>query len=369
MLPERESHAHHLGPSAGVGGVGQVTGPNGYDPPVTATTTLSGLEAGVYTVAAQSVSSPGTEYDPSPGTQSVNITDGGGASANVELYPGGVRRVQPSYRRAVPDAKHPDLHRRRAAGEGPGRVPARVRDRHPVEHRGAPGAGAVLPSPALVSTLTSSRPACPCRSSPNEGSLGASWNMPVPGALIQPGLSILAEVDPANSVAETDETDNLFPSAGTPLALDVRTTSTFACVRAGRCRASMVSRATSTTPTRTSYLAATMRMHPLAAYDADLRAPLSTDRARAWTRNSSNAWTHDPERAQSAARRRRQLPILLRRRQARPTRAASPASATSAGSPWPSAGTSPARTRSRRTSGDTTGAGSTRPAAMPPTRI
>ena len=61
----------------------RVTGPNGYDSPVTATTTLSGLEAGVYTVAAQSVSSSGTEYDPSPGTQSVNITNGGGASASV----------------------------------------------------------------------------------------------------------------------------------------------------------------------------------------------------------------------------------------------------------------------------------------------
>ncbi len=68
----------------GVAASVRVTGPNGYDSPVTATTTLSGLEAGVYTVAAQSVSSPGTEYDPSPGTQSVNITDGGGASASVD---------------------------------------------------------------------------------------------------------------------------------------------------------------------------------------------------------------------------------------------------------------------------------------------
>ena len=46
-------------------------------------------------------------------------------------------------------------------------------------------------------------------------------------ALIQPNLSILAEVDPDNTVVESNEGDNKFPASGTPLALDVRTSPTF----------------------------------------------------------------------------------------------------------------------------------------------
>jgi hypothetical protein len=55
-----------------------------------------------------------------------------------------------------------------------------------------------------------------------EGTLGSSWNIRVPAALIQPNTAVLAEVDPENAVAEPNEGDNSFPASGTPRPLSVR---------------------------------------------------------------------------------------------------------------------------------------------------
>lgn len=53
-----------------------VTGPGGYSQPVTATTTLTGLADGTYTIDAASVTSGGSTYQPDKTTQSVSLTGG-----------------------------------------------------------------------------------------------------------------------------------------------------------------------------------------------------------------------------------------------------------------------------------------------------
>jgi hypothetical protein len=55
-----------------------------------------------------------------------------------------------------------------------------------------------------------------------EATLGSSWNIRVPAALIQPNTTVLADVDPENAVAEPNEGDNSFPATGTPRPLSVR---------------------------------------------------------------------------------------------------------------------------------------------------
>jgi hypothetical protein len=75
----------------------------------------------------------------------------------------------------------------------------------------------------LVDTRTISASAAQVNTTINEGDLTSSWNVAVAGAMIQPGLAILADVDPANTIVETDEEDNAFPSSGTPAPSDVRT--------------------------------------------------------------------------------------------------------------------------------------------------
>lgn len=61
----------------------------------------------------------------------------------------------------------------------------------------------------------------------SEGSLNQSWNFPLSGAATQPGLGLLIDVDPADAIAEADETNNTWPTTGTPLALDVRSLEAF----------------------------------------------------------------------------------------------------------------------------------------------
>ena len=57
----------------------------------------------------------------------------------------------------------------------------------------------------------------------SEGTLSSSWNILIPANGIQQGTTIIAEIDPAGSISETNESDNKFPVSGIPLALDVRT--------------------------------------------------------------------------------------------------------------------------------------------------
>jgi len=54
-----------------------------------------------------------------------------------------------------------------------------------------------------------------------------SADIAVPGTMIRAGISILADVDPANLTTESNETDNQFPLSGTPQALLVTTAPPF----------------------------------------------------------------------------------------------------------------------------------------------
>ena len=67
----------------GVQGDVAVTGPNGFGVNLTATTTLTGLTPGAYTITAQSVSSGGDTYSPAPTTQAAAVTANATASASV----------------------------------------------------------------------------------------------------------------------------------------------------------------------------------------------------------------------------------------------------------------------------------------------
>jgi hypothetical protein len=55
----------------------------------------------------------------------------------------------------------------------------------------------------------------------DESSLAGSWNAVVPGTLLQPGRSILVDVDSDRKILETDEDNNTWPTGGTPRPLDV----------------------------------------------------------------------------------------------------------------------------------------------------
>lgn len=106
----------------------------------------------------------------------------------------------------------------------------------------------------------------------DESPLTTSWNVSLPGSLLQPGNTLLVEVDPGNDTSETDESDNTWPASGVPYPLDVRdlpvlrmsllpvnTTSGTGNVNAGNAA---------------SYMEATRRIHPIPDFDVEVPAVL-----------------------------------------------------------------------------------------------
>jgi hypothetical protein len=267
-----------------------VTGPNAYSRQLTGTATLADLAAGVYTVTAESVAPAGPPYTPSPGAQALTLAEGGngtaqvsytqGATAGLDLRIDGMYLTQSvqTYAGAVPLVDGRDGYLRVfVTANQPNAASPEVRVRF--YQNGVPVSELAVASPG---------PSVPL--SPNEGSLGASWNIPVPGSLIRPDLSILATVDPANAVAEADETDNAFPVSGSPLAMDVRTALPFSVrfvpiIQSVNGRRGNVSNAN-----KDGYLAAAMKVHPLSVYDADLRAPYTTSQPAVQAGNENSAW-------------------------------------------------------------------------------
>jgi hypothetical protein len=121
--------------------------------------------------------------------------------------------------------------------------------------------------------------------------LGASWNVPVSGALIQPGLTILAEVDPSNAVAEANEGDNLFPVGGSPQVMDVRATSDFE-VTFVPVRQSVNNLVGNVTPGNASqFMDVTMRMLPIARADVEVHAEYVTNAPELQSNNGNGAWS------------------------------------------------------------------------------
>ena len=267
-----------------------VTGPGGYNQTVTTTQTLTGLASGLYTIAAQDVLIGGTTYTASPASQSVaintttatvgTVTYGPPPSGAFNLRVDGLYLTQSTqtYDGAVPliENRNGFLRVFVTANSLNAAQPA-VRIRFYQDF--------VLQSEQTVSSAALSVP-----TTADESSLSYSWNLPVPGALIRPGLGIVAEVDVANAVAESNEMDNAFPAAA-PRAMTVRAVPalniTFVpVIQRGNGSQGAVSAATTA-----GFLDLAKRMHPLDTYSAIVHAPVTTTTSDTLQDDNTNgAW-------------------------------------------------------------------------------
>ena len=124
---------------------------------------------------------------------------------------------------------------------------------------------------------------------PDQASLSTSWNGIVLGQFIQPGLKIVADVDPTNAVAEGSETDNSFPATGTPMDVDVRMVPslrlTFVPIvqRFDKALVGNISDAN-----KEQFLGDARRMLPLLDIDAQVHAPYTTSDSLELTSNDGN---------------------------------------------------------------------------------
>ena len=143
---------------------------------------------------------------------------------------------------------------------------------------------------SLAHTEVISSPGLSAPTGVDESNLGSSWNVDVPAALIQPGLSILADVDPTNQVAEANEGDNSFPVGGSPLAINVRSTTTFEVtfVPVRQSVNSLLGNVTAGNAAQ--YMDVTMRMLPIAQANLGLHAEYVTNALVLESDNGNGAW-------------------------------------------------------------------------------
>ena len=195
---------------SGVPAAVAVTGPNSFSQTLTATRTLDNLVPGTYAVSATQVVSGNTTYTASVGRPSVDVVAGATAAVTVS-YTGAsnvtlnlridglyITQSTQTYDPSVPlvSGRNGYLRVFVVANESNTARPAvRVR----------------LSNPERTSMITAPGPV-PTRV--DEGSLTSSWNIEIPGTSIQPGLTITAELDPADEIKETNENDNRFPATG-----------------------------------------------------------------------------------------------------------------------------------------------------------
>jgi len=253
-----------------------VSGPNGYDQPLTSSGTLSGLAPGEYTVTALAVSDGADQYSPNPSSQTIVVQASAAAAAQVAYATGSsggfnlrvdglylVQSVQ-TYDRTVPLVRDRDALLRVFVTANQVNVAApsvRVR----LFSNGVAISSSLVPSPGLSTPQ-----------SVDQSSLTASWNLVIPKDMVQPNLAVLVDVDPDNVVAEDNEGDNSFPANAVPLPVDVRTTAAFA-VRFVPVVTTADGRMGNVAAGNTAmFLNVAMGMHPLAASDAVVAQPYNT---------------------------------------------------------------------------------------------
>ncbi len=268
-----------------------VSGPGGYSRQVTASETLTGLAAGQYAVTAMPVSDGAQQYSPAPSSQTTSVGASGTASATVNYSTGGaagfnlrvdglylVQSVQ-TYGRGVPLVRDRDALLRifvTANQVNVARPDVRV---------------SLYSNGSLFSTLTVPAPALSTPLGVNESNINNSWNIVLAKTLIQPNLSVLVQVDPDNAFPEADDADNTFPSSGTPIAMDVRTTNPFRVRFVPVITKANNRQGNVTAANRVDFLEATMRIHPLAGNDADVRVPYTTTESKPLQSDNGNgAW-------------------------------------------------------------------------------
>lgn len=266
-----------------------VSGPGGYARNLSGSQTLNGLVPGSYSVDASAVSGGGTGYAPSPASQSPSVTAGATTAVSVsyaasvggalDLSVNGAYLTQATqrYDGSVPLVAGRDaVLRVFAVANQANATQAQVRVRL---YQGA----------ALVQTYTIAAPAASVPTAPDESVLSKSWNVLVPGALVQPGLKLVADVDPANGIAEANETNNQFPSSGSA-SPDVRALPTFALRFVPVLQQANGLQGNVNSGNQDTYLADLRKLLPVGSTDNDIRAPYTTTAPVLQSGNGNQAW-------------------------------------------------------------------------------
>lgn len=266
------------------------TGPGGASGSVASSQTLPGLAPGSWTFSAASVIVGSDTYHPTPASLPVTLVAGAIANATVTyaLPASSFLNLQVHTAYLTQGIQRPDHGVELVAGRDaylrvfP--VANQINSAQPqVRVRLFQGAAEV--GTWLIGPPTSSVP-----QTFNEGSLGTSWNVMVPGTLIQPGLSLLAEVDPGNLIPETSTTDNAYPVTGSPLPVTVRELLPFQLRLVPVMQTATGNTGNINNGNKQAFMADLLNLMPIGKYDVDVREAYTTNAPALVSNNSNGAW-------------------------------------------------------------------------------
>jgi hypothetical protein len=283
------------GVPGGASGAVSVTGPGGFSRSVTASSTLSTLAPGSYTVTAATISSGGSSYVPTPTSQTVTVNastsaatatvtyaisggGGGGGGGGVNYTLNNVYLTQAIQK---PDnsvrlvANRDALLRAFVVANGANSATPAVRVR-------------IYDGPTLLQTTTLNAPESSVRTTTAEGTLTSTWNTIIPAANVRPAMRVLVDLDPTLAVPDADRADNSWPLNGTPATIAVSSVPTFTVrfvpVTVGALTGNV------TTGNRESFLATTRRIWPLQNVASDVRAPFTSSATQLQSNDGNGDW-------------------------------------------------------------------------------
>lgn len=266
-----------------------IIAPDGNAIAVTASQVLTGLAAGVYGLSAGYVTTQSQTWTPqlsgtsvtvaAGDTASVSVSYTGGPATSLDLRIPGVQLIQSTQRAdgAVPMVAGRDaLLRVFVTANGANQAQPSVRVR-------------LFAGGMQVDSLTVPPPTTGVPTSVDTASLGSSWNVLIPAARVVAGMAVQAVVDPDDGVAETDETDNLWPGT-TPQAVTVRSVPTFS-LRFVPVKQSVNNLTGQVSNANKAALAEdSRRMHPLGTTNVDVRSTFVTGAPVLMANDSNGAW-------------------------------------------------------------------------------
>ncbi|MGH7584871.1 MAG: hypothetical protein ACREMH_01355 [Gemmatimonadales bacterium] len=250
-----------------------VTGPGGYNQTVTATTTFTDVPPGSYTVAAEPVMNGPDTFNPAPTSQGATVTFGAQSLATVTYT---------STSPATLNLSIPRFYVTQATQRTNGTVPlvagraglvrvfvvANQANSVQPDVRVRFWQGATMVQEVMAGA---NQPSVPVAA--GEEPLEGSWNIEFNPGFLVPGMSITAEVDPANEIPESAEGDNAFTLNQQPVPLDIRNSPTWDLTLVPVFQNNLTGDVTDAE----SWISFTRRIHPMRLIDVDVHSVYSTE--------------------------------------------------------------------------------------------
>ncbi|MGV3709819.1 MAG: hypothetical protein ACO1Q7_13375 [Gemmatimonas sp.] len=265
---------------------------NGTTTPITGSITLDNVAPGTYTLSALPVISGGTTYNPPP-SATITVTTGNTEVVSLAYSTAGTPPVGGGGTNLVVDGFYLTQATQRMDGSVPlvaGRdALLRVFVRASATNTMQPTVRVrIYDGGTLLQTLALNAPEGSVRTALAEGTLSSTWNSVITGANIRTGLRVVADVDPTDAFAESDETDNSWPRAGTPLAITVNSVPAFNVrfvpVTVGSLTGNV------STSNMNDFLVSTRRMHPIQDINATVRAPFTSTATQLQAGDGNGQW-------------------------------------------------------------------------------